>query len=350
VGAVVANAKTGEIYASAVTAPGGRPHAEALALALAGHRAKGAVLVTTLEPCCHHGLTPPCTDAIAKAGIAGVIYGSLDPDTRVAGTGVSQLRSKGIWTEPGPFEPQSWWLNIGHTLRMTEKRPFVQLKLAVDAEGLVAGGEKGRPVWVTGEEARARAHLLRAKADAILVGRTTMEKDNPQLTCRLPGLGFQSPVRVVLTATAKLPEDAALFTGDGPAVWVIASFAAASADIAFLRGKGVKILQTEADGLGRIPMAKALSLLAQEGVTRLLVEGGPTIASAFLNSGTVDEVILFRGKHRLALADERLLPFVTSGVEAVTGAPSFQLISESHAGGDTEHIYRAVRHRHGFGM
>ncbi|MFZ0571714.1 MAG: bifunctional diaminohydroxyphosphoribosylaminopyrimidine deaminase/5-amino-6-(5-phosphoribosylamino)uracil reductase RibD, partial [Rhodomicrobium sp.] len=169
VGAVIADAATGEIVASAVTAPGGRPHAEVQALQRARSRARGAVLFTTLEPCSHFGATPPCAHAVAEAGVATVVYGSLDPDTRVAGRGLAWLEAHGVQVLRGDFVKEADWLNLGHALRVTERRPFVQIKLAVDGNGRVPAGA-GRPVWATGETARAQAHLLRARADAILVG------------------------------------------------------------------------------------------------------------------------------------------------------------------------------------
>ena len=195
VGAVLADAATGEIVASAVTAPGGRPHAEALALSQAGERARGSVLFTTLEPCSHFGATPPCAHSVAEAGVAAVVYGSLDPDMRVAGRGLAWLETHGVQVLRGGFAKEADWLNLGHTLRVTARRPFVQIKLAVDANGRVPAGAGGQPVWVTGEAARAQAHLLRARADAILVGRKTVETDDPELTCQAsrPGRPLANP-------------------------------------------------------------------------------------------------------------------------------------------------------------
>ncbi len=211
VGAVLADAATGEIVASAVTAPGGRPHAEALALSQAGERARGSVLFTTLEPCSHFGATPPCAHSVAEAGVAAVVYGSLDPDMRVAGRGLAWLESHGVQVLRGDFAKEADWLNLGHTLRVTARRPFVQIKLAVDANGRVPAGAGGKPVWITGEAARAQAHLLRARTDAILVGRKTVETDDPELTCRLPGLEDRSPIRVVLAPRCGIPAQARLF-------------------------------------------------------------------------------------------------------------------------------------------
>ena len=188
VGAVIADERTGEIIARGWTAPGGRPHAETEAIARAGARARGATMYVTLEPCSHHGVTAPCADAIVDAGLARVVCAIEDPDPRVAGRGLARLRKAGIAVERGLMVEAAHWLAAGHILRVTERRPLVTAKLALDADGSVPRGGAGKPVWATGPAARAAGHLLRARADAILVGRRTVLDDDPLLTCRLPGL------------------------------------------------------------------------------------------------------------------------------------------------------------------
>ncbi len=220
VGAVIADAATGGIVGSAVTAPGGRPHAEVQALRQAGEKARGSILFTTLEPCSHFGATPPCAHSITEAGVAAVVYASLDPDTRVAGRGLAWLENHGVKVLRGDFVKEADWLNLGHALRVTARRPFVQIKLAVDAGGRVPKGT-GKPVWVTGQAARAQAHLLRAQADAILVGRKTVEADDPELTCRLPGLESRSPIRVVLAPRCDVSPKARVFQPGSAPAWVI---------------------------------------------------------------------------------------------------------------------------------
>ena len=292
VGAVVADRATGEIIASAVTAQGGRPHAEVLALAGAGTRARGAIMVTTLEPCSHFGATPPCAHAVAAAGISQVLYGSLDPDTRVSGRGLAFLSQHGVEAVQGPFVKEADWLNLGHSLRVTERRPFVQIKLAVDANGRVPRGT-GKPVWVTGEAARDQAHLLRARADAILVGRKTIEADDPELTCRLPGLEDRSPVRIVLAPRVDIPYEARIFKAERPPVWILCGV---SSKCGHLFGRpSVRFFDigTSTDGLLNLKLA--MMRLAAEGVTRLLVEGGPSTASRFLDAGLADEIVIMQG-------------------------------------------------------
>jgi diaminohydroxyphosphoribosylaminopyrimidine deaminase/5-amino-6-(5-phosphoribosylamino)uracil reductase len=340
VGTVIADPATGEIIASAVTAPGGRPHAEVQALRIAGARAKGAILFTTLEPCSHFGATPPCAHSIAEAGVATVVYGSRDPDMRVAGRGLSWLESHGVQVLRGAFAQDSDWLNLGHALRVTERRPFVQIKLAVDANGRVPAGT-GQPVWVTGETARAQAHLLRAKADAVLVGRKTVEADDPELTCRLPGLDERSPVRVVLAPRCNVPETARLFQAARPPVWIVCGD---SSQCGPLAGKpGVRLFDVGASPSGNLNIRLALMRLTAEGITRLLVEGGPATARAFLDAGVADEIIIMQGEARLA-PEASLLPFGADGLELISSSKSFILAGQRKAGSDTVRVFRATAH------
>ena len=197
VGAVIVDDASGEMIARGWTQPGGRPHAEAHVLQRAGAQAHGKTMYVTLEPCSHHGRTPPCADAIRAAGVRRVVCAIEDPNPEISGKGFASLKQAGIAVETGVCAEAARWMAAGHILRMTRARPFVQLKLAVSADGLIAPGD-GAPRWVTSEAARAYAHLLRARADAILIGRQTVADDDPQLTCRLPGLANRSPRRYVL--------------------------------------------------------------------------------------------------------------------------------------------------------
>lgn len=340
VGAVIADAATGEIIASAVTARGGRPHAEVLALREAGPRAKGAVLVTTLEPCSHVGATPPCANSILDAGIATVVYGSLDPDSRVAGRGLSLLEKHGVRTLRGDFAKEADWINLGHALRVTERRPFVQIKLAVDANGRVPLGS-GKAVWATGETARARAHLLRARCDAILVGRRTIEADDPELTCRLPGLEDRSPARVVLATRCDVPPGARLFAAERPPVWILCGD---SSNCSALAGRrGVRIFDIGASPDGTLSLRLALMRLTAEGVTRLLIEGGPLTAHAFLEANLADEIVIMQGTTRFDDAAS-LLPFVDQGLERVSSSGTFVLTSRQRVGDDKICTFRSRAH------
>ena len=340
VGAVIADAATGEIVASAVTAPGGRPHAEVQALALAGERARGSILFTTLEPCSHFGATPPCAHSITEAGVAAVVYASLDPDTRVAGRGLAWLESHGVKVLRGDFVKEADWLNLGHALRVTARRPFVQIKLAVDASGRVPKGT-GKPVWITGEAARAHAHLLRAQADAILVGRKTVEADDPELTCRLPGLESRSPVRVVLAPRCDVLPQARLFQAGSAPVWIVSGDS--SKYQASAGRPGVRVFDVGASTSGNLNLRLVLMRLAAEGITRLLVEGGPATARAFIEAGLADEVIIMQAETRLE-PGATLAPFAGRGLELVTSSNSYILAARRKAGADSIHVFRSTAH------
>jgi diaminohydroxyphosphoribosylaminopyrimidine deaminase/5-amino-6-(5-phosphoribosylamino)uracil reductase len=288
VGAVIANETTGEVIARGWTQPGGRPHAETEAIRRAGRRAHGATLYVTLEPCAHFGKTPPCADAIAAAGITRVVIGTGDPDPRTAGQGIAKLRAAGIAVTENLLEPEARWLTLGHILRVTQNRPFVTLKIATDAEGSIAPGDGTAPRWVTGPEARSAGHKLRAEADAILVGAGTIRADNPELTCRLPGLANRSPVRVVLAGRAALDPSAKLFaTATQVPVLIVRAGAARPFDHDLAKA-GADVLELPDDRISTV-----LEMLAARGMTRLLVEGGLRVWRSFADAGLVDEVALF---------------------------------------------------------
>ena len=187
VGVVIADEHTGEVIARGWTQPGGRPHAEKEALRRSAGRERGRTMYVTLEPCAHTGRHPTCADAMQAAGLARVVCAIPDPNPVVSGRGFSQLRAAGIDVDVGLLAEEARWVTLGHIKRITAHRPFVQLKMALDQHGKVAAGN-GAPVWVTGRDARAYAHLLRAETDGIIVGSGTVFADDPELNCRLPGM------------------------------------------------------------------------------------------------------------------------------------------------------------------
>lgn len=280
VGAVLVNPVSGEILGRGRTADGGRPHAEIVAIARAGgiERTRGATLYVTLEPCSHTGQTGPCTDALIAAGIARVVCATEDPDPRVGGQGLEQLRNAGIAVERGLRGDEARWIARGHIVRVTERRPFVTLKIAIGADGLVPQGAHGQPVLVTGPAARAHGHLLRAQADAILVGAGTVRADDPELTCRLPGMADRSPVRVVLAGRGEVP------TGRMGAALVYGN--------AMAQGDASQRVSVAQVG-GRLWLPAVMEDLVARGITRLLVEGGPTVWRSFGDAALVDEVALY---------------------------------------------------------
>ena len=340
VGAVVADASTGEIVASAVTARGGRPMRRCWRSGKQARERAARSWSPRWSRAATSAATPPCAHTIVDAGIALVVYGSRDPDMRVSGRGLTWLETQGVAAIRGAFAKDCDWINLGHALRVTERRPFVQLKLAVDANGRVPLGQ-GRPVWVTGEAARAQAHLLRARADAILVGRKTIEVDNPELTCRLPGLEDRSPVRVILAPRCDVPFEARIFKAERPPVWVVCGDLS-KCDPLFRR-RGVRIFDIGASSSGILNLRLAMMRLAAEGVTRLLVEGGPATVRGFLNAGLADEVVIMQGETEVD-ASASIPPFMDRGLSLVTASPGFVQTAERKAGQDTISVYRSTLH------
>src|SRR5215470_15945929 len=294
VGAIVVSAN-GEIVSRGWTAPGGRPHAEAVALERAGRKAHGATLYVTLEPCAHAGgRGPACADIVAAAKPARAVVALRDPDLRTGGGGIARLLDAGIAVEEGVLGEEACAVALGHLLRVTEGRPAVTLKLAVGSDGLMPRGN-GAPVWITGPDARAHAHLLRARHDAILVGRGTILADNPSLTCRLPGMSCRSPVRIVLDRRLRTPPDAQIFDDLMVPVWLVCSADEEHPNTDAVQDRGAEIVAVPVDEQGLLAVRDALETLAARGITRVLVEGGPTVARAFLDADMVEEAVIYRG-------------------------------------------------------
>jgi len=280
------------------TQPGGRPHAETQALRHAGAAARGATLYVTLEPCSHHGKTPPCTDAIVAAGVARVVSALEDPNPEVRGEGHARLRAHGIAVDVGIGAEAARRAHAGHIRRVVDGRPHVTLKLAISADGKV--GLAGRkPVKITGALATARVQLMRAMHDAILIGIGTALADDPLLTCRLPGMAQRSPVRVVLDSGLRLPLDGQLVhSAPMTPLWVFTTSAAPPAAEQALRAHGVEVIRL-AGSAGGLDLSAVLRQIAARGITRLMVEGGAKIAAAFVAADLVDEAALFRSPNAI---------------------------------------------------
>jgi diaminohydroxyphosphoribosylaminopyrimidine deaminase/5-amino-6-(5-phosphoribosylamino)uracil reductase len=288
VGCVIVS-REGRVVGRGWTAPGGRPHAEAVALAKAGEAARGATAYVTLEPCAHHGQTPPCAEALIRAGVARVVAAIEDPDPRVRGKGFNILRASGVEVTTGVLKREAADLNAGFFLRIQDDRPLVTLKLARSRDGMTVP-PAGASRWITGEEARRLGHLLRAQHDAILVGIGTVLADDPELTCRLPGLHDRSPVRVVIDTQLRLPPSSRLVQTAERVPTLV--FSAAEGGDA-LRQRGVEVLRVIHDEGGRPSLRAILGVLAGRGCTRLLVEGGATVISSFLSEGYADRLEIF---------------------------------------------------------
>jgi diaminohydroxyphosphoribosylaminopyrimidine deaminase/5-amino-6-(5-phosphoribosylamino)uracil reductase len=316
VGAVLV--KDGVMVGRGWTQPGGRPHAEVEALRRARQAAQGATLYVTLEPCSHRGKSPPCADAIIKAGIARVVSAMEDPNPEVAGQGHARLAAAGIEVEIGLGAEEARRAHAGHIRRVSDARPHVTLKLAVSADGKVAAAGR-QQVAITGEAARDRVHLMRAQHDAILIGFGTALADDPSLTCRLPGMMARSPVRVVLDAQLRLPLSCQLIaTATETPTWVFGATSASKIAEDVLRAKGCKVFRVAGRG-GKFNLKSVLETLVRHGITRLMVEGGPTVAAAFLQADLVDDAVLFRSP-KLIGAD---------GIDALEGVPLTRITRSS---------------------
>jgi diaminohydroxyphosphoribosylaminopyrimidine deaminase / 5-amino-6-(5-phosphoribosylamino)uracil reductase len=332
VGAVIV--KDGVIVARGWTQAGGRPHAEVEALRRAKKAAQGATMYVTLEPCSHQGKSPPCADAIIKAGIARVVSALEDPNPEVAGQGHERLRAKGIAVEIGLGAEDARRVHAGHIKRTTLNRPYVTLKLAVSADGK-AGLAGRKPAPITGVRARERVFQMRAESDAILVGIGTVLSDNPQLTCRLPGMIERSPVRIVLDAKLQVPlATSVVATVRDTPTWVFAARMASAMAEEVLQQKGCKVFRV-GDHDGRLDLDDVLKVLAGEGTTRLLVEGGPTVAAGFVSEGLVDELVLLRGEK--TIGDTGISPLEGMALSALTDG--MQPLGSEALGRDTLEIY-----------
>jgi diaminohydroxyphosphoribosylaminopyrimidine deaminase/5-amino-6-(5-phosphoribosylamino)uracil reductase len=284
--------RDGRVVGRGLTAPGGRPHGEVMALAAAGAAARGATAYVTLEPCCHHGRTPPCTDALIAAGVARVVIGSRDLDPRVNGAGLAQLRAAGIAVTDGVLAAEADEVNAGFFMKIRAGRPLVTLKLASTLDGRIAT-RSGESQWITGEPARKAAHALRGRHDAIMVGVGTVMADNPELTCRIPGFRAHPAVRVVADShfrTALTSRLAA--TARTVPTWIIARNGADATRRRALADLGIVPIDVPGSEAGVDPR-RALQALADRGITRLLVEGGGQLAASLLRAGLVDRLAWF---------------------------------------------------------
>ena len=301
----------GKIVAVASTARGGRPHAETQALKMAGDAAHGATAFVSLEPCCHQGRTPPCAGALIDAGIARVVTALGDPDPRVSGGGHKMLLDAGLEVTQGVLADEAGWELRAFLKRHIDKRAYVTLKLAVSADGKIAA-KPGEPTAITGEIARNRVHLLRAEADAILVGVSTVLADDPDLTCRLPGMADRSPVRIVSDSKLSIPLTSRLVETAGHVpVWIMTTPAADPDIKAALYASGVQVIECAATDDGKVKLDDMLSKLAEKGISHVLAEGGAHMARALLEADLVDEAVLLQAPRKLG----------PQGLAAMAGLP-----------------------------
>jgi diaminohydroxyphosphoribosylaminopyrimidine deaminase/5-amino-6-(5-phosphoribosylamino)uracil reductase len=322
----------GRVVGRGFTQPGGRPHAETKAIDHAGDLASGAHAYVTLEPCNHKGQTGPCTEALIDAGIRTVTVALTDPDPRVQGGGIERIKDAGLEVRTGLLEDDARAINAGFLSVQERGRPWVTLKVATSADGMIAA-EKGVPLWITGAAARARGHLIRAQNDAILTGVGTVMADNPQMNCRLPGLEHRSPHRFVIDPQARMSPDAEILKPLNGTKTVV--FRGKGADTGLLAAD-VEIIPQPMVG-GRFDILSLLRTMANSGMTRVMVEAGQGVNDAFLSSGLIDEIAWFRAPTNIG----------PSGISAFSrgapdNSPDFERVSTIDLDGDQLERYLRV--------
>ena len=334
--------RNGRLLGRGATAPGGRPHAETIALAAARalHGAdalRGATAYVTLEPCAHHGLTPPCADALAAAGIIRVVCPLLDPDPRVSGRGFARLRDAGILVETGVLRAEAEAVNAGFLSRITRGRPHLTVKLAATLDGRIATAS-GESRWITGAAARARVHLMRAQSDAVLVGAGTARADDPLLDVRGFGVDAPRPVRAVANGKLSLVVDSRLVATAGrQPLWLLHGPAPDRAKATALENAGARLVEVPAGPEGEIDPLAMVRVLAETGITRLLCEGGGRLAASLLRAGLVDELALFTaGK---AIGAEGVPIIGPLALDRLDEAPRLKLARVEEVGDDLLSIW-----------
>ncbi|CTQ33871.1 bifunctional diaminohydroxyphosphoribosylaminopyrimidine deaminase/5-amino-6-(5-phosphoribosylamino)uracil reductase RibD [Jannaschia rubra] len=328
--------RDGIVLGRARTADGGRPHAEPQALAQAGAAARGATAHVTLEPCAHHGGTPPCADALIAAGLARVVVALRDPDPRVDGGGIARLRAAGVEVVEGVMADAAARLQQGFLTLVRHGRPMVTLKLAQTLDGRIATAS-GESQWITGPAARAHVHAERACHDAILIGAGTARADDPRLTVRGMGAAHArgpQPLRIVISRHLRLPVEAALTSG-GPPVWMLHSDSAPQLQRDALMAKGVTLIPCAIDAVGQIDLVDALAQLGQRGLTRIYCEGGGTLAASLLSAGLVDRLDCYTAG--LLIGAEGTPALGAMGVGPLAEAPRLHLRDVLRLGPDVLH-------------
>ncbi len=313
------------------TQDGGRPHAETMALSQAGGLARGATAYLTLEPCSHHGQTPPCAEALVRAGVVRAVVALLDPDPRVNGGGVRILEDAGIEVSTGMLTAEAKALNHGFLSRILGGRPMVTLKLATSMDGRIATAT-GESRWITGREARRMTHAMRARHDAVLVGAGTARADDPSLTVR--GLGItRQPVRVVLSRRLDLPVNSQLArtAGEIP-VWLCHGPDVDSDVCHVWESFGARLLEVPVGPDRQLDTVAALQVLGSAGLTRVLCEGGGSLAASLLSCGAVDRLAVFSAG--LALGAEGTPAIGALGLERLANAQRFRLEMSRNVGSD----------------
>lgn len=323
VGAVIVNA--GKVVGEGYHQKAGEPHAEIHALRAAGEKAKGGTLYVNLEPCCHWGRTPPCTDALIQAGIKHVFAAHLDPNPKVAGKGIQQLQGAGITVNVGVCTEAAEQLNEFYIKHVKTGCPFVILKLAMSLDGKIATST-GESQWITSAASRQKAHEIRDEVDAILVGIGTITSDNPALTTRLPNNQGRDATRIVLDSHGRTPASAKIFNSESEAGVIIAVTPQASVqNIATLEKTGAEVIITPAKD-ERVCFKTLMETLGARGITSVLVEGGGKVNASALASGIVDKAMCFVAPKFIGGKDAPGV-FDGEGIKRLTDAPELERLS-----------------------
>jgi diaminohydroxyphosphoribosylaminopyrimidine deaminase/5-amino-6-(5-phosphoribosylamino)uracil reductase len=329
--------KDGRVVARGWTQPGGRPHAETEALGRAGDQASGATAYVSLEPCCHHGGTPPCAEALIAAGVSRCVVALGDPDERVAGRGLQRLSEAGIAVTEGVLADEAEAVNAGFLMRLRAGRPLVTLKLATTLDGRIATAAR-ESRWITGEAARAQGHLLRASHDAVMVGAGTAATDDPRLDVRLPGLEDRAPMRVVLDGGLRIPasHDLVARAGSQPTL-LFTRVGHPPERRQALADQGMEVLDVESDDEGLLSVSSVLQELGRRGLTRLLVEGGGRLAASLIRADLVDRLVWFRAPG--VIGGDGVPAVAGFGLAGLADMPRFQRLSAQPAGADLVETY-----------
>jgi diaminohydroxyphosphoribosylaminopyrimidine deaminase/5-amino-6-(5-phosphoribosylamino)uracil reductase len=340
--------KDGQVVGEGYHRKAGGPHAEVVALEQARELAKGATAYVTLEPCSHWGKTPPCAHALVQAELARVVIAMVDPNPLVSGEGAMLLRSYDIQVDIGLMTSEAMQLNPGFIKAMTQGLPYVRLKIATTLDGRTAAAN-GESQWITGDAARQRGHLLRARHGAIVTGIGTVLKDDPSLNVRLPESVYERyhldevlchPIRVVLDAALRMPQDAKMLDLPGQTLVVTTEAAKTEQKItaAVLEAKGVEVLTVEEVAPGQLHLEAVLRYLAEEKQVRdVLVEAGPTLSGAFIESNLVDEMHWFQACS--LLGDQGLPAFVLPKVKTMADKSNWHVLQQCQVGSDQYTIF-----------
>ena len=331
VGAVVV--RDGEVVGQGYTQPPGSGHAEVMALEQAGEKARGGVMYVTLEPCCYHGRTPPCTQAIVAAGISELHLAMLDPNPLVSGRGKDELEREGIKTYVGEHEEEANEINEAYIKFITTGMPFVTAKFAVSLDGKIAT-KNGDSKWISGGEARKYVHHLRYTTDAIMAGANTVIVDDPRLTCRYGGRGGKAkkqPLRVIVDGRGRTPATAQVFSEPGKSLLAVGELVKPEKKEA-LTEVGAELLELPSEE-GPIDLKKLLEVLGERGITSVLVEGGGILLGSLFDCGLVDKVIAFIAPIIMG-GEEAKMAVAGKGVDKVMDAIKLERISVGKLGED----------------